>query len=184
MVDRDLLSENSFLVELGALRASSHDLLENPPGRNATSGCPSDAIALLQLALSTEILCVCRYTMISLSHDGLKYAALGAEFQEQANDERRHMEMIADCIEKLGGTPAFDSGRPISLNSIIISSEKPLITWLKENLDAEQYVIAHYRDLIGYFDKSDPKTSKILAAIIRDEEEHSQDMQDLLKING
>jgi bacterioferritin len=52
--------------------------------------------------------------------------------------------------------------------------------YLHENLAAEQGVIEHYRDLIRHFSSSDSETCSLLEDIIRDEEDHTNDMQDLL----
>jgi bacterioferritin len=49
-----------------------------------------------------------------------------------------------------------------------------------ENLEAEQSVMAHYHELITYFEPRDAQSCAILRDIIRDEEDHSNDMQDLL----
>jgi bacterioferritin len=115
--------------------------------------------------------------MISVSQDGLKNPAIGAEFQEQANDERRHMMMAAARIEQLGGTPDFS---PRVSAEAAIPTDADFPRRVRENLAAEQSVIAHYQDLIGFFGKKDPLTSAMLGEIMRDEEDHTGDMEDLL----
>jgi bacterioferritin len=51
---------------------------------------------------------------------------------------------------------------------------------VKQNLIAERIAIEHYRDLIGYFSGRDPTTRLMLERILGDEEDHANDMHDLL----
>jgi bacterioferritin len=176
MFEQHVRTENLFLNDVSALRARAGQCLA---AARADDGGPKIAIALLQTVLAAEIVCVLRYTMISVSRDGLKNAWIGAEFQEQANDERKHMAMAARRIEQLGGTPEFNP-EGLALAIAPLDSGGDFASRLAENLAAEQSVVAHYRDLIGYFSGRDEATCALLGAIIRDEENHASDMQDLL----
>jgi bacterioferritin len=51
---------------------------------------------------------------------------------------------------------------------------------LKENLIAERIAIDHYRELINYFGAKDSTTRTMLEGILAMEEEHANDMHDLL----
>jgi bacterioferritin len=167
MDDQNIAADNMFLNDILALREKARDVMQAPGEGQA------GAIALLQTVLSAEIVCVLRYTMISVSEDGLKNDRIGAEFQEQANDERRHMSMAAARIEQLGGTPDFNrAATPIM--------PAGFLDRVRENLAAERRVIEHYHDLIDYFAPRDPATCAMLQEIVRDEEDHTGDMEDLL----
>jgi bacterioferritin len=138
------------------------------------------AVELLQTLLTAEIACVQRYTSLSVSPLGLKYASIGAEFQEQANDERRHMMLLAERIVDLGGVPDF---APCALAIKFYASdetEDSLAGIVRDNLEAERGVIEHYRGLIRYFSKLDHETCKVLKYILQDEEHHIIDMCDLI----
>jgi bacterioferritin len=173
MFTQNAVAGNVFLNDISVLRQNAQKLMQAAPP--APDG--ATAIALLQSVLSAEIVCVLRYTMISVSQDGLKNPAIGAEFQEQANDERRHMMMAAARIEQLGGTPDFS---PRVSAEAAIPPDADFPRRVRENLAAEQSVIAHYHDLIGFFADKDPHTSAMLGEIMRDEEDHTSDMEDLL----
>jgi bacterioferritin len=172
MFTQNAVAGNVFLNDISVLRQKARKVMQATP---PLDGSPS--IALLQSVLSAEIVCVLRYTMISVSQDGLKNSLIGAEFQEQANDERRHMMMAAARIEQLGGTPDF-SPRVSAEAALPAAADFP--QRVRENLEAEQSVIAHYRDLLGFFGDKDPQTSAMLNEIMRDEEDHTSDMEDLL----
>jgi bacterioferritin len=51
---------------------------------------------------------------------------------------------------------------------------------IKENLVAERIAVDHYRELIRYFADDDPTTRVMLEGILAVEEEHADDMHDLL----
>ena len=51
---------------------------------------------------------------------------------------------------------------------------------IKENLIAERIAVDHYRELIRYFGDDDPATRVMLEGILAVEEEHADDMHDLL----
>jgi bacterioferritin len=51
---------------------------------------------------------------------------------------------------------------------------------IKEDLVAERIAIESYREMIRYFDKHDPTTRRLLEQILANEEEHANDMHDLL----
>jgi bacterioferritin (cytochrome b1) len=50
----------------------------------------------------------------------------------------------------------------------------------RENYIAERIAIDHYRKLIRYFADDDPATRTMLEGILTTEEEHANDMHDLL----
>ncbi len=51
---------------------------------------------------------------------------------------------------------------------------------IKENLIAERIAIEHYQELIRYFGNNDPGTRAMMEGILVVEEEHANDMHDLL----
>ena len=55
-----------------------------------------------------------------------------------------------------------------------------LIEMIKENLIAERIACEHYRELIRYFADKDSTTRVMMECILTNEEEHANDMHDLL----
>ena len=51
---------------------------------------------------------------------------------------------------------------------------------IKENLVAERVSIETYREMVRYFGDKDPTTRTMLERILAQEEEHANDMHDLL----
>ena len=51
---------------------------------------------------------------------------------------------------------------------------------IKENLVAERVAIETYREMVRHFGDNDPTTRVLLERILAQEEEHANDMHDLL----
>jgi bacterioferritin len=173
MFQQNAAPPNLFLNEVNALREAARRVMREAPDA------PGTPVALLQTVLAAEIVCVLRYTMISVSPEGLRNDWIGAEFQEQANDERRHMVLAAGRIEQLGGTPDFSAGSAAA--RLAASDQRADFALLvRENLLAERGVIEHYHELIGFLAPRDAQTGALLGEILRDEQDHTSDMEDLL----
>lgn len=171
---------NPFLRDVRAISTRAQGALGEL--ERHTDAATAQALELLQTALTAETLCVWRYTMMSVSLAGLEQPRIGAEFQEQANDERRHMEVIAARMRELGGTPDFS---PDGLETRFgeFGTRADLAGLIEHNLAAERAVIGLYHRLIEYFAPTDPATARMLADILDEESEHATDMQDLLAID-
>ena len=57
-----------------------------------------------------------------------------------------------------------------------------LADMIKENLVAERIAIDSYRDFIRYLGDQDPTTRRMLESILAVEEEHADDLADLLQV--
>ncbi|HJS84085.1 MAG TPA: ferritin-like domain-containing protein [Acetobacteraceae bacterium] len=173
-------NENTFLTDVQTLRARAKEHLDQGPVTQNYGGDVERAIALLQTVVATEIVCVLRYTMNSISATGISSEAVAAEFAEHAEDERRHMQMAAERIDQLGGTPNLDPEGLATRSATEYGSGGNLVQMITDNLVAERVVIEHYRELIRYFGEKDPTTRVMLEKILGDEEDHAIDMHDLL----
>jgi len=171
---------NTFLTDVQTLRARARDHIDGGAVTTGYGGDVKRAIELLQTVLATEIVCVLRYTMNSISVSGITSESVGAEFAEHAEDERRHMKMAATRIDQLGGVPNFNPHGLASRAATEYGDGGDLVQMVKDNLVAERLVIEHYLELIRYFGEKDPTTRIMLEAILKDEEDHATDMHDLL----
>jgi bacterioferritin len=173
-------TENHFLRDITALRAAAKQSLEDGAVTANYGGDIKTSIELLQSVLATEIVCVLRYTMNSISVVGLTSKSVSEEFKEHAADERKHMTMVAERIDQLGGTPNFNPEGLALRSATEYGAGGTLVEMVKQNLIAERIAVEHYRDLIAYFSEKDPTTRLMLEHILEDEEDHATDMHDLL----
>ena len=137
---------------------------------------------LLNAALATEIMCVLRYRHHQIIAKGIDRPQVAAEFKEHGDDEQRHMMMIAERINQLGGDPDFNPGTVPQRTATEYGSGDDLLKLVKDDLVAERIAIMVYRELIEWFGKGDPTTRRMLELILKDEEDHADDLSDLLNI--
>jgi bacterioferritin len=87
---------------------------------------------------------------------------------------------VAERINQLGGTPNFDPDGLLTRSVSQYAEGENLVGMIRENYVAERIAVDHYRELIRYFGDNDPATKVMLERILVNEEEHANDMHDLL----
>lgn len=143
----------------------------------------NEAHRLLNAALATEIMCVLRYWHHEIIAKGIDKPQVAAEFKEHALDEHRHMLMIAERINQLGGNPDFNPATVAERTATEYGTGTDLLTLVQENLVAERIAIMVYRKLIEWFGAGDPTTRRMLEEILKDEEDHADDLADILSVD-
>jgi bacterioferritin len=142
---------------------------------------------LMNEALASEILCVLRYHHHQIIAKGINYPQVAAEFAEHAADEQEHMMRIAERIDQLGGDPDFNPATISNRSPTEYGSsgtEIDLVELIKEDLVAERIAIQVYRKLINYFGNADPTSRRLFEDILSDEEDHANDLSDLISVVG
>jgi bacterioferritin len=139
---------------------------------------------LMNQALAAEILCVLRYRHHQIVAKGIDYPQVAAEFAEHADDEQGHMMMIAERIDQLGGDPDFNPATVTLRASTEYGASDVLTTMIEQDLVAERVVIEIYRKLIQWFGNADPTSRRMFEKILADEEDHANDLSDLLATVG
>jgi bacterioferritin len=173
-------AKTPFLSDVKTLRDRARQHLGRGAVTSTYVGEVGKTIELLQAVLATEIVCVLRYTMHSISAAGISSESVKEEFAQHAKEEQEHMNAVAERINQLGGKPNFSPEGLASRSASQYVEGENLIDMIKENLIAERIAIDHYRELIRYFGDNDPGTRVMLEGILTVEEEHANDMHDLL----
>ena len=164
----------------GAIEAARHDLQDgavNPsygPWR-------TDIIKLLNDSLATELVCVLRYKRHHFTAQGLASPKIAEEFMVHANEEAAHADRLARRIVQLGGEPDFSPSTLLSRSHADYSQGSDLADMIRENLIAERIAIDSYRHGIATLGDQDPTTRRLLESILAMEEEHADDLADLLQ---
>ncbi|GAC1304721.1 MAG: bacterioferritin [Steroidobacteraceae bacterium] len=173
-------SQQPFLSDVRTLRERARQNLEKGAVTSTYEGDVHKTVEILQNVLATEIVCVLRYTMHAVSASGISSEGAKEEFAEHAKEEAEHVQEVAERISQLGGKPNFNpQGLEMRAASEYGTADN-LLEMIKENLIAERVAIEHYQELIRYFANHDPGTRSMLERILRVEEEHADDMHDLL----
>ncbi|MGZ6132862.1 MAG: ferritin-like domain-containing protein [Myxococcaceae bacterium] len=173
-------SKGTFVTDIAAIRKRAREKLEKGAVTDNYGGDVDTAVALLNEALATEIVCILRYKAHAVMATGLASESVKEEFAQHAKEEEEHLDMIAERINQLGGRPNFNPEGVTSRAASQYVEGENLVDMIRENLVAERIAVEHYRDLIRYFGEKDPSTRRLLEHVLAQEEEHANDMHDLL----
>jgi bacterioferritin len=180
MPDIPATNSKPFLTDVKTLRERARQNIAEGAMTWTYNGDPKQTVEILQSVLATEIVCILRYTMHAVSATGISSDSVKAEFAIHAKEEQEHMMAVAERIAQLGGVPNFNPEGLASRSASEYSGGPSLVDMIKENLIAERIAVDHYRELIRFFGEDDPATKRMLAQILSVEEEHANDMHDLL----
>ncbi len=169
-----------FLTDVQTLRERARKHLDTGNVTASYKGDAGKTVAILQTVLATEIVCVLRYTMHAVAATGISSDSVKAEFAQHAKEEQAHMMAVAERINQLGGTPNFNPEGLATRAASQYAEGGDLVGMIRENLIAERIAVDHYRELIRHFGDDDPATRTMLEGILVVEEEHTNDMLDLL----
>ncbi|MGH9869819.1 MAG: ferritin-like domain-containing protein [Candidatus Polarisedimenticolia bacterium] len=149
-----------------------------------TAGYRADRDTVLRVlneALATEVVCVLRYRRHYFMASGIHAQPVADEFLEHANEEQRHMDLIARRITQLGGAPDFNPAGLLTRSHSEYVEGDSLISMIQEDLVAERIAIDSYAEIIRFLGNDDPTTRHMMEEILADEEEHAEDLRSLLE---
>lgn len=140
-----------------------------------------EIVRLLNGALATELVCVLRYKRHHFTARGLSAPAVAAEFMVHANAEADHADRLAERIVQLGGEPDFSPATLLERSHADYDESRDLKAMVRANLVAERVAVETYRQMIQLIGDKDPTTRRLLEEVLKDEEEHADEMADLLE---
>ena len=178
------MADKPFLTDIKTLRERARRHIEKGAVTEGYSADRETVIKLLNEALATEIVCVMRYKRHYFMASGIHAEGVAAEFLQHANDEQGHADQIAARIVQLGGEPNFNPDGLLTRSHAEYVEGETLIDMIKEDLVAERIAIDSYRDMINYFGNDDPTTRRLMESILAVEEEHADDLVNLLSELG
>jgi bacterioferritin len=173
-------SNDPFVLDVQALRKRARENMTEGAVTKNYGGDAEQACKVLNDALATEIVCWLRYTFHSITGQGISSEGVKAEFAEHAAEELGHAQQLAERINQLNGKPNMNPDGLASRSHAQYVEGSSLVDMIRENLIAERIAIESYREMVRYFGDKDPVTRRMLEEILAKEEEHADDMNDLL----
>lgn len=167
-------------IDTKTLRAQARRHIEQGAVTAGYTGDRETVVRRLNDALATEIVCVLRYRRHHFMARGIHGKSVGDEFLAHANEELGHADLLAERIVQLGGEPDFSPDSLAGRSHAEYVPGTSLISMIKENLVAERIAIDSYRALIAWLGTDDPTTSQLIKDILAIEEEHADELADLL----
>jgi len=172
---------NAFVSDMEAIRERARAQMLDGAVVSADKDFVEETVRILNEALATEIVCTLRYTAHYYAAEGIHADAVKKEFKEHADEERMHAEMIAERIKQLNGQPNFNPEGIMTRSHSDFESGETLVDLIKEDLFAERIAIETYKEIIAHLSGKDITTCRLMEKILENEEEHADEMADLLK---
>lgn len=175
------MSNVQQLSDVSSLRQRARVNVENGAVTEGYSADRETVLRLLNESLATELVCILRYKRHYYMAKGLKANVAATEFLEHAQQEAEHADLLAERIVQLGGEPEFNPDTLSKNSHAQYVAGNTLKDMVYEDLVAERIAIDSYREIIQYIGEQDPTTRRIFETILAQEEEHADDMADILK---
>ncbi|HET7388818.1 MAG TPA: ferritin-like domain-containing protein [Nocardioidaceae bacterium] len=173
---------NQFALDVTKIRDEARSQMDKGPVTEGNTADLDRLIEILNQVVATEIVCYLRYSQHAIAATGLDRTQVAAEFTEHAAEEMQHGMRAAERVSQLGGDPDFDPSTLAqrSHTEYVTVDESDLNKMIEENLVAERIVITSYQEIIRWLGDSDPTTRRMMESILAEEEEHADDLNDLL----
>jgi bacterioferritin len=173
-----------FLTDVETLRARAREHMELGPITEAYGADRERVLSVLNEVLATEIVCVLRYKRHYYTAQGINAAPVAAEFLQHANEEQTHVDLVAQRIVQLNGEPDFSPEGLATRSHSEYDASSELLDMVKEDLVAERVAIASYQEIIRWLGNDDPTTRRLMETILATEEEHADDLLNILHEHG
>lgn len=172
--------DQEFQIDKEAIRRSAREAIELGAITPEYKGNAQTVCRVLNEALATELVCVLRYKEHYHAAVGLNSLSVAEEFLEHAREEQDHADRLAHRIAQLGGSPEMAPEILKDRSHTEYVKGTSLIQMIEENLVAERIVIEGYNQMIRAIGDTDPTTRRLLEQLLEDEEEHADELKDLL----
>ena len=178
------MTNKPFMTDIQTLRQRAREHIEQGAVTPGYSADRDIVIKLLNESLATEIVCVLRYKRHYYMASGINAQSVAAEFLQHANEEQMHADQIAARIVQLGGEPNFSPEGLLTRSHSEYVAGTSLTDMIREDLIAERIAIDSYREMVRYLGTDDPTTRRMMEGILAMEEEHADDLVNLLEELG
>lgn len=173
---------NQFALDVTRIRDEARQHIEKGPVTESYHADKDRLIDVLNQVVATEMVCYLRYSQHAIAATGMDRAQVADEFKEHAGEELQHGLRAAERVSQLGGSPDFDPTTLAQRSHTEYSTpdQSDLTRMLQENLVAERIVITTYQEIVRWLGDDDPTTRRLMESILAEEEEHADDLNDLL----
>ncbi|RZT97755.1 ferritin-like domain-containing protein [Rivibacter subsaxonicus] len=171
---------DSFELDLKSIEAAKRSL-DNGAVTPSYGPYRDRIVKLLNDSLATELICVLRYKRHHFTAHGLASPKIAEEFMVHALEEAAHADDLARRIVQLGGEPDFSPDSLSKRSHADYDESSDLKAMVRANLKAERVAVETYRQMIALIGDKDPTTRNLLEHILREEEEHADELADWLE---
>jgi len=171
---------NPFKADLEAIRRNARSKMEDGAITAAYKADRERVIEVLNEVLATETVCTLRYRNHYFMARGIDSGPVAEEFLEHSKEEQGHADRVAKRIAELGGNPNLDPASLATRSHAEYKEAKTLEAMIREDLVAERIAVSTYSEIIRWLGNDDPTTRRMIEDLLATEEEHADDMANLL----
>ncbi|CAG0959457.1 bacterioferritin [Planctomycetaceae bacterium] len=176
--------KQSFKTDLEKIRKRARAKMMDGAVTEANRADVGKVIEVLNEVLATEIVCTLRYKNHHFMATGINAGPVAAEFLVHANEEQMHADWVARRITQLGGKPNFDPKGLATRSHAEYAEGDTLEAMITEDLVAERVAVETYSEIARWLGTDDPTTRRMIEDILKMEEEHADDLKNLLESLG
>ncbi len=174
----------NFVSDIKKIRAQARSHMEAGAVTEAYKADRVQVVKVLNEVLATEIVCVLRYKRHFFMARGINMDPIKAEFLQHAKEEQQHVDWVAERITQLNGEPNFNPEGLASRSHSEYQEGSNLLEMIKEDLIAERVAVESYAEIARWLGEDDSTTRRLIEEILKMEEEHADELANLLtKVN-
>lgn len=174
------MPKGDFTSDLAAIRDDARRHLDRGPITDAYGADRERVLSVLNDVLATELVCTLRYKRHYYMAQGMYSGPVAAEFLEHANEEQDHADRVAERIVQLQGEPDLNPATLAARSHAEYVPGDDLVDMVKEDLVAERIAISTYEEIVRWLGDDDVTTRRLMESILEKEEEHADDLLNLL----
>jgi bacterioferritin len=174
------MTVGNFVADIEEIRKRAREHMDDGAVTNGYKADREKVIKLLNDSLATELVCTLRYKRHYFMARGIHSESIAQEFLEHAKEEEVHADRLAERITQLGGEPNFNPEGLAGRSHSQYVEGKTLTDMIKEDLVAERIAIEIYSEIVRFLGEDDPTSRRVIEEILAKEEEHADDMSNLL----
>jgi bacterioferritin len=170
-----------FKTDLETIRRRARQRMDDGAVTGAYLADRARVVEVLNEVLATEIVCVLRYKNHYFMASGINAQPVAQEFLQHATEEQQHADWVAQRITQLGGAPNFNPEGLATRSHAQYVEGATLERMIREDLVAERVAIETYSEIARWLGSDDPTTRRLMEDILKMEEEHADDLANLLQ---
>jgi len=176
--------KHPFKSDIEAIRKNARQKIEEGAVTAGYHGDRDRVIDVLNDVLATAVVCSLRYRNHYFMASGIFSKPVADEFLQHATEEQQHADWVAERITQLGGIPNFNPEGLASRSHAQYTEAARIQDMIREDLVAERIAIETYSDIVRWLEDNDPTTRRLMEKILEVEEEHADDLKNLLERLG
>lgn len=178
------MPNGDFTSDLAKIREDARRHLDRGPITDAYGADRERVLSVLNDVLATELVCTLRYKRHYYMAQGMFSGPVADEFLEHAGEEQEHADRVAERIVQLQGEPDLNPATLVERSHAEYVPGDNLVDMVKEDLVAERIAISTYEEIVRWLGDDDVTTRRLMESILEKEEEHADDLLNLLSQVG